>query len=176
MEKTFSLIRYTKSTGYTLLISGVILLNLKESTSLIPLWTFVSLPFIFVVALLPLAIHLLALSSLFNLKPRLVRFLLFCGYSISVGLAYSLITGAMNLDEIISMSWPLVFLGIWYALIVYGVFCVFLIPGLFSKQVRMKRQGYALIFYFVGGLVFSILLVVHLEDPQEVYVVVLLQC
>ena len=147
------LLDYLKRIVYLGGIFSTIFLFLNGIEILDILWTLAIIPAVVSILIIPICTHLLIV-----LKCKVDNFSLmllqFCSINMAIFLSLCLILICLKADEKISSSWCSLFICLWYLILIYILFCVFIVPGLF--RVNMEREAYLII---IWGICISITII-----------------
>ncbi|CAG9327321.1 unnamed protein product [Blepharisma stoltei] len=167
-EKEFQVIKFAGAASFFV---GLVLISIKADDWTDADWIMVAIPILLSLCLLPIGIH-----CYFNIncpRGKSRRFILIISYNISLSLLVFGIIGSLTLDDTLDTSWAVAFIAIWYTLLMYLIFCCFMLPGLIDPEVNMRRQAFLLFVWFFGLGTFLLLFVFHLdEDSPDSFAIV----
>jgi len=171
ISKTISKMGVTDSKLYLVklgvwsgVLASVVLLNLQLEEILGIMWLYLSIPLLLSSLLLVVGVHVLLEENCTGKGSESKNYLLFCTYNLFISVVAFLILGSLLLDEVLDTYWRVVFIPFWYGLFIYGIFTVYMLPGMLDPKVNMRRQAFFLVLYFIGLSTSSILLVIYLDD------------
>lgn len=115
---------------------------------------------------LPVSLHFIISNFGSTLRKFTSLMLLSSVYVAAVSIIVFLILVGLSIDESINASWSVVFIPFWFGLFSYLVLCLFLYPGLMSKEHKLQRNAFVIFLYFVVVLTTSILVVMKLDTDN----------
>lgn len=152
--------------GWAGLVTFTILMALQLEDVFETYWLVISIPLIISIFSVPLSIHTCFTYITKEIRPTSRRLILSSIYVMTLTTAIFVIMAACAMDDILDCSWGIVFIPNWFGQLIYLIFCIFLCPGLVDPKVNMRRQAFLMFLYLFGLVIFSILLILHLDNDS----------
>lgn len=149
------LLAYQKRIFYLGGICSTLLYLLQNLGVLSTLWIICTIPFLISLMIVPGITYTKISKDCPKIESFSFHLLQFCSINISLFTSLFATLLSLHLDESISASWTSIYISLWYTFLIYFILCAFLLPGLFTVQ--MKREALLILFWGITGLITSIL-------------------
>jgi len=166
MEKAEGKLHALKILTWFGVFTSVLLCNLQVEGVFEVLWLYLAVPILLSCLIVPVLLHIVFSVFCPRVSPTSKNLTLFCTYNFCLAISAFLVLGSLLKDELIDTYWAVVFIPVWYCLGIFGVFGCYMYPGLSDPSVGKTRQANLLVLYFLCLTVYSVLLVLYLDQDS----------